>query len=158
MQAGGSEVTAANTKVTDVHITADGEYTVSVEGIDLSAANSFNMLSIATDIDKELYPGITVTDATLKADGEVVTEAPVTPIAKDDEKYYNFMLVNTWGKDAYPLADVNKNEKLKIPAKSMEITFKINGLSTALADVTSGEYINQETGKKISESASNSCP
>lgn len=154
VQAGGSEVTAANTKVTDVHITADGEYTVSVEGVDLSAANSFNMLSIATDIDKELYPGITVTDATLKVDGEVVTEAPVTPIAKDDEKYYNFMLVNTWGKDAYPLADVNKNEKLKIPAKSMEISFKINGLSTALADVESGEYINQETGKKISEQAS----
>ena len=63
------------------------------------------------------------------------------------------MLVNVYGKDEYPLADLNLNEKLKMPTKSIEITFKINGLSKALSDVESGEYINPETGKKISDTS-----
>ena len=154
IQAAGTEVTSS-TKVTDVHITADGEYTVAIDGIDLSGANSFKMLSVATDIEKSLYPDITVTDTVIKMDGEAVTDAPVNLIAKTDDKYYNFMLVNVYGKDEYPLADLNTNEKLKMPAKSMEITFKINGLSKALSDIESGEYINQETGKKISDAPAN---
>ncbi len=152
IQAAGNEVTSS-TKVTDVHITADGEYTIAIDGIDLSGANSFKMLSVATDIEKSLYSDITVTDTIIKIDGEAVTDAPVNLIAKSDDKYYNFMLVNVYGKDEYPLADLNENEKLKMPAKSMEITFKINGLSKALADIESGEYINQETGKKISDTS-----
>ena len=152
IQAAGNEVTSS-TKVTDVHITADGEYTIAIDGIDLSGANSFKMLSVATDIEKSLYSDITVTDTVIKIDGEAVTDAPVNLIAKSDDKYYNFMLVNVYGKDEYPLADLNENEKLKMPAKSMEITFKINGLSKALSDVESGEYINPETGKKISDTS-----
>ncbi len=152
IQAAGNEVTSS-TKVTDVHITADGEYTVAIDGIDLSGANSFKMLSVATDIEKSLYPDITVTDTVIKIDGEAVTDAPVNLIAKSDDKYYNFMLVNVYGKDEYPLADLNLNEKLKMPTKSIEITFKINGLSKALSDVESGEYINPETGKKISDTS-----
>ena len=152
IQAAGNEVTSS-TKVTDVHITADGEYTIAIDGIDLSGANSFKMLSVATDIEKSLYSDITVTDTVIKIDGEAVKDAPVNLIAKSDDKYYNFMLVNVYGKDEYPLADLNENEKLKMPAKSMEITFKINGLSKALADIESGEYINQETGKKISDTS-----
>ena len=152
IQAAGNEVTSS-TKVTDVHITADGEYTIAIDGIDLSGANSFKMLSVATDIEKSLYPDITVTDTVIKIDGEAVTDAPVNLIAKSDDKYYNFMLVNVYGKDEYPLADLNLNEKLKMPTKSIEITFKINGLSKALSDVESGEYINPETGKKISDTS-----
>ena len=152
IQAAGNEVTSS-TKVTDVHITADGEYTIAIDGIDLSGANSFKMLSVATDIEKSLYSDITVTDTVIKIDGEAVTDAPVNLIAKSDDKYYNFMLVNVYGKDEYPLADLNLNEKLKMPTKSIEITFKINGLSKALSDVESGEYINPETGKKISDTS-----
>ncbi len=151
VQAAGNEVTTA--KVTDVYVSADGEYTVAIDGIDLSGANSFKMLSVATDIEKSLYPDITVTDTVIKIDGEAVTDAPVNLIAKSDDKYYNFMLVNVYGKDEYPLADLNLNEKLKMPTKSIEITFKINGLSKALSDVESGEYINPETGKKISDTS-----
>ncbi len=152
IQAAGNEVTSS-TKVTDVHITADGEYTIAIDGIDLSGSNSFKMLSVATDIEKSLYSDITVTDTVIKIDGEAVTDAPVNLIAKSDDKYYNFMLVNVYGKDEYPLADLNLNEKLKMPTKSIEITFKINGLSKALSDVESGEYINPETGKKISDTS-----
>lgn len=154
-QAAGNEVNSANTKITDVQITADGEYKVAIDGIDLSAANTYNVLCISTDIKKELYPGITVTDAVLKVDGKDVTDAPVTPVVESDDDYYKFMLVNKWGADSYPLASLNDSEKLAIPAKSMEITFKINGLNTALADIASGEYINPETGLKISGTNTN---
>ena len=154
-QAAGNEVNSANTKITDVQITADGEYKVAIDGIDLSAANTYNVLCISTDIKKELYPGITVTDAVLKVDGKDATDAPVTPVVESDDDYYKFMLVNKWGADSYPLASLNDSEKLAIPAKNMEITFKINGLNTALADIASGEYINPETGLKISGTNTN---
>lgn len=153
-QASGSEVNSS-VKITDIKITSDGEYTVAIEGADLSGANSFNVLGISTDIKKELYPGITVTDAVLKIDGAAVNDTPLTPVVESDDDYYKFMLVNKWGTDSYPLAEMNENEKIKLPAKSMEITFKINGLTTALADIASGEYINNETGQKISGTNTN---
>lgn len=155
IQASGVEVSAASAKVTDVHITGNGEYTVAIDGIDLSGANSFKMLSVATDIDKKTYPGITATDATIKIDGKEVTDAPFDLVVKNDDNYYNFMLVNVYDSktplESFALGAANENENLKLPSKSIEISFKINGLDKALADIESGEYINQETGYKISE-------
>lgn len=130
IQAGGNEA-PADTKVVDARITADGVYTVSLEGIDLSGANAYNTLGISTDMKKEEYNGITVTDVTLKVDGAEVTQAPLTLTAESEDDYYKFMLVNKWGKDDYPLAAVNESEKLAVPSKGIEISFKINGLPNA---------------------------
>lgn len=148
VQAAGNEADAA-AKVTDTKITTDGTYTIALEGIDLSGANSYNTLGISTDIKKGLYPGVTVTDATLKVDGATVTETPVSLVAESEDDYYKFMLVNKWGKDDYPLAAVNDNENLAVPSKSIEISFKISGLSKAVEDLAKGEYVNQETGEKV---------
>lgn len=41
IKAGGNEIQRKNTKVTDVQITKDGEYTISLDGVDLSAANQY---------------------------------------------------------------------------------------------------------------------
>lgn len=147
IQAAGSEV-SADTKVTDIQITKDGTYTIALNGIDLSGANSYNILGISTDISKNLYPGITVTDATLKIDEKTVTDAPLKLSAESEDDYYKFLFVNKWGKDNYPLTAVNDSEKLAVPSKGIEISFKINGLSKALADIASGNYINSETGEK----------
>ncbi len=160
IKAAGNEVTAEQTKVTDVRLTADGQYTVAIDGIDLSAANSFKMLGVSTDIDKTLYPGITVSSATVKIDGKVVTDAPIELIEKDDEKgYLNFMAINIYQKAPLPntfgLGAANENETLAIPQKSIEISFKISGLAKPLADIANGNYINPETGEKIPSSNNN---
>ena len=101
IQAGGNEVTKENTKVTDVQITKDGEYTISLDGVDLSAANNYRMLGIATDIDYKTYKesGIKITNATMKVDGKEVTDAPFDLTVKEDNKYYTFMAVNAYAKE-----------------------------------------------------------
>lgn len=43
------EVDAATTTVKDVFINRDGEYTVGISGINLSASQKYNILQIATD-------------------------------------------------------------------------------------------------------------
>lgn len=155
IQAAGGEVKAAGTKATDVQMSKDGEYRIAIEGIDLSAANSFNTLSIATDINKAAYLGITITDTVLKVDGETVTDKPVTPVADQDNDYYKFLLINKWSEDQYPLTEMSNKEAVKIPAKNIEITFKINGLEKVLDDLANGEYVNPETGSKVAGTGTN---
>ena len=155
IKAGGSEVTKDKTTVTDVQITKDGTYTVKLEGIDLSAANSYNMLGLATDIDYNVYKdlGIKVSDVTLKIDGESVTDAPMELTTKTDDKYYTFMAVNTYGKadESYPLNELNAAEKLKTASKSLELTFTISGLDPIVKAIEDGTYVNPETNKALND-------
>jgi len=151
--AASAEVLASKTTVTDVQMTADGQYTVSIDGIDLSAANSFKYLGVSTDIERKLYPNIAVTNATVKFDGKEMTDAPFDLIIKGDEKYLDFMVINVYDKenaqDKFGLGAVNQNETMKMPEKSIEISFKISGLDKPLADIASGNYVNPETGEKL---------
>ena len=153
IKASGAEVTDS-TKVTDVIMTEDGDYTVAIEGFDLSGSNSFNMLSISTDISVELYPNITATIKSVKIDGKELELATTAPIIKSDHAYYDFMVINVWDKDndasAHPLGEASANENIKLPANSVEITFSIAGLGTALADIESGAFIYPETGEALS--------
>lgn len=121
--------------------------------------NTINQANGSTDIDKTLYPGITVTDATVKIDGQLAKEQPAVLIDKPDFNYYYFMAINVYDKDnTYMLGNENANETLKMPAKSIEISFKINGLEKPLADIASGEYVNPETGEKIGTSSNEPAP
>lgn len=151
--ASGSEVSASTTKVTDVLIKQEGEYTLAIDGIDLSGANYFKMLGVSTDIEKSLYPGVTATDCTIKIDGKEVTDAPFDLVVKADNKYYTFMLINKYDSsqpvENYGLGTLNENEKLKMPTKSIEITVKFNGLKKVFEDIANGNYVNPETGTKI---------
>lgn len=150
IKAGGNEVSAANTTVTDVMFTKDGEYTVSIDGIDLSSANFFNMLAVSTDIEVSRYPNITVTNAMAKLDGKDATDAPFDLVLKSDEKYYDLMLINRWdSKTEYPLGTLNADEKLTIPSKSIEITFTITGLEQVLSDIENGTYVDPESGQPM---------
>lgn len=158
IHAAGAEVTAEKTKVTDIQMTGDGQYTVSIDGIDLSAANAFKMLGVSTDISRKLYPNVKVTNATVKFDGKEMTEAPFDLIMKKDDPYLDFMVINVYdsaNKDAYGLGTVNENETLALPQKSIEISFKITGLDKPLADIASGEYVNPETGEKFGGNSNN---
>ena len=155
IQAGGNEVTKENTKVTDVQITKDGEYTISLDGVDLSAANNYRMLGIATDIDYKTYKesGIKITNATMKVDGKEVTDAPFDLTVKEDNKYYTFMAVNAYAKDGefFPLNELNDAEKLPVASKSIEFTFTVTGLDKVLQDIADGSYIDPETGKALND-------
>ncbi len=150
IHASGAEVTAENTTVTDVKLTENGEYTVAIDGIDLSGANAFNMLSVATNIPLEDYPNIAVTGASIKFDGVELEGGPFELIVKTDDKYYNFMVINRWdGKtpvEEYPLGVMNANENLTMPQKSIEITFTISGLDTILEEIEDGIYVNPDFG------------
>jgi len=151
IKAGGNELNAGNSKVTDVQITKNGKYTVALEGINLSGANSFNMLGVSTDIMRSLYPDVTATDVDVKIDGRYLDDK-YDMVVKSDDPYYSFMLINAYADEeaeSYPLGTLNKEEKLKMPSSSIEITFRIKGLDKALEDIAYGEYTNPETGQMI---------
>ncbi|MCI8339708.1 MAG: cellulase family glycosylhydrolase [Lachnospiraceae bacterium] len=161
IQAGGFEPSALKSKVTDVQITKNGKYTVSLEGINLSGANSFNMLGVSTDIDRSLYPGVTATDAYVKIDGKYASDDNYDLVVKSDDQYYSFMLINVYPEEKaeeYPLGKLNKDEKLKLPSSSIEITFRLKGLDQALDDIAYGNYVNPETGEKIPATATPPTP
>ncbi|MCH5267683.1 MAG: leucine-rich repeat protein [Lachnospiraceae bacterium] len=151
----GFEKTVSN--ATDVLLTHDGEYTVSMSGINLSYADAYNLLSVATDLNKEVYPGVKITDIVVTVDGtpanEKITEV-VSP--KEDNGYYYFPLVNAHDNDKTNdvLEDDDKevtNKTLPLAADTLAITFKITGLKTALQDLVDGNYTDPRTGQKVKD-------
>ncbi len=146
IQAAGKEV-PETTVVKDILINKDGEYTVSIDGINLSGAVKFNMLGISTDLSTSKYSGIKVTNATIKFDDKTVKKN-VDLGLKSSEKYYHFMAINTYEKDTnikLPLQGENVDQKLVLPSNKIEISFKISGLSKVKKDIADGSYVDPET-------------
>lgn len=86
IRANGKEVDAATTTVKDVFINRDGEYTVGISGINLSASQKYNILQIATDLSVKtekngtgIYSGVNISNVSLKVDG-VTVEQGLTPV------------------------------------------------------------------------------
>ena len=156
IKAGGKEVDGKDTTVKDVLLTKDGEYTVSINGIDLSSATSYKLLSIATDMSAKTednpdgaYANVKLSNVSLKVDGKVVAEN-LEVSQKSDEVVYYYPLVNVYDSDAPgPLAEVNANEDLAVPEQSIEITFTVSGLKQALTDLKNGEYTSVWSGEKV---------
>lgn len=155
IKAAGNEA-SDTTKVQDVYFDKDGDYTVSIDGIDLSAANAFNMLGVATDIAWKTYPGVTVTAKSIKLDGKEVLKDSVLPPKTEENKndYYTFMAIDKWADEgSHPLDDASANEELELPSQSVEIEFTVSGLDQLLKDVANGTYIDPQTGKQIDPNA-----
>ncbi|MCR5201502.1 MAG: glycoside hydrolase family 5 protein [Lachnospiraceae bacterium] len=152
IKANGNEVTAETTKVQDVHLAEnDGSYEVYIDGIDLTAANKFNMLGISTDIAVAKYPDVTIDNVSVYLDGELYNESPydLSECVKTDSKYYTFMLINEWAGEltdiwALPMGKKNNKEKVDLPKSSIRITFDIHGISDALDDIADGTYVDPE--------------
>lgn len=153
-------VSTANesTTVTDVDITDDGlEYTVKIDNFGLSG-NKFNMLGVSTNIErKNVYKDLDLkaTAVSVMIDGEELLEEEKNMPIKTDDQYADFMVINAYDKvlpqSDFPLGTLNENESVPMPIQSLEITFRIEGIGPVLADIESGEFINPETGLKISE-------
>nr|MCR5623744.1 leucine-rich repeat domain-containing protein [Lachnospiraceae bacterium] len=144
----GTEVTADSIKVVDATITGDGEYTLSYDGINLSAANHFNILGISTNIDISKYgdTGIEVSDVHVSYDGQEIGDGGYDTKVMPEEEYMNFLLIDKWFNETYAMTDIDLSGKYKLPSKSLEISFKITGLDAVLQDIEDLTYVEPETG------------
>ncbi|WP_458009266.1 leucine-rich repeat protein [Jutongia sp. SJQ-6] len=156
IKAGGEEVNAADVQVRDVFLNRDGQYTIALKGVDLSASKAFNILGIATDISAKtennrngIYSDVKVTDASIKIDGKEIASGMNLP-QKENENFYCFILKNCFGiENSGPLYVESKDEILPTPEDSIEITFTISGLKAALTDLRNGTYKDPMTGEYI---------
>lgn len=126
--------------VTDAKMTADGEYTVSINNLNLNVnpdgkeeadGEIFNMLYIAADIPMSNATGVEVRASSVKIDGEEVASDVVLPQKSSHKKYGQFMVADAYDPDKY--ADgvaygKEANALSKIPEQSIEITFSISGV------------------------------
>lgn len=129
IQAKGEDVTQ-KAEVTDVLLNeGDGEYTVKLSGVDLRAADSFNMMGVATDIPVKKDTDIKVTNATLKVDGNEVDKAKdiELPYIKTESYYqFNFTGYGDWQlSSAIPF---KQGSLTSMPKSDIEITFKVSGV------------------------------
>ena len=112
--------------ITDVSVTHDGVYSVKIENFDwaLDGANSFNILTVNTDI--PLTTGATIINAKIIIDGAVATEVAAPTQNPDEEVTVQAMFANSFNSafGAYTEA---------YPASSLEIQFEITGLAAAPA-------------------------
>lgn len=117
---------------TDATITANGEYTVAVDGADLSTATKFNMLFISTDIPCTMS-GVKATNAVVTIDGTEVAKLDVAPIKKEciegGKKYYMFMVNNVYANEGD--IDAPAAYDYVMPEKSVSIKFTIEGVDFA---------------------------
>lgn len=125
---------------TDVKMTKDGEYTVSINHLNLNtnpngeaeAANEiFNMLFVGVDIPMAEADGVEVKASSVKIDGEEIASDLVLPQKSDHKKYGQFMLADAYNPDAYESIGFGKDDNAltKIPEESIEITFRISGVN-----------------------------
>lgn len=130
--------------VTDATLGGDGEYTVSIEKLNLKNENeqNFKMLYVATDIVKNgENQDITVKATSVKVGGQEIARNAVLPVEGDvtDGDYYKFMIANAYAASdntdstlLYPTVqnEMTSTTALKVPndAFDIEITFTIEGL------------------------------
>ncbi len=151
-QAGGADV-SNEAKINDVLLEADGEYTVSLSGIDLSGSNFFNMLFVSTDIERAAYPDVQVTNATVKIDGKVVDglENVALPYQNaSDNKYYTFAIATKytdWELTSEPKYWGEDNALEVVPTDSIEVTFTISGLGNKVEN----EPVGPAKGKQFTK-------
>ena len=125
--------------VTDATLGGDGEYTVSIENLNLQNEQNFNMLYVATDIVKNgENQNITVKATSVKVGGQEIARNAVLPVKGDvtDGDYYKFMIANAYAPEdntdstvLYP-TDQNGTTALAVPDSTfdIEIIFTIEGL------------------------------
>ena len=140
--------------VQDAKVTEDGEYTISISGLDLTQnrhkvgvepeEKAFTMLSVATDIPVS-QTNVKVSNATLKIDGKEIGTFAVLPNKADGKTFQDFMIANVYAtvdgegdgtkNVPYPAnpdkkdGDLNPKTLLTVmPSQSIEISFKIENV------------------------------
>ena len=111
-------------KFTDAIISADGTYTVSVDGYDFSSDSSkLNMLFVSTDF--AFNNTLKVSDVVVKCDDqEIPIDKPL--VMADDQGNFYMELVNIYNTDLAAL-------DYTMPKNSFSVTFTIEGMDSVLA-------------------------
>lgn len=111
-------------KFTDAAISADGTYTVSVDGYDFSSDSSkLNMLFVSTDF--AFNNTLKVSDVVVKCDDQKISiDKPL--VMADDQGNFYMELVNIYNTDLAAL-------DYTMPKNSFSITFTIEGMDSVLA-------------------------
>lgn len=122
--------------ITNVDITEDGTYTITIDGIDLSKQESMNMAFITTDIPLAMK-GVEFTNVKYSVDGEVVGTQDTGVQKFDNKEHYMMMSVCTYGN---PSDKINENLSTVLPKSSISITFDVKGIDfeTSYEAVTVG--------------------
>lgn len=115
--------------VTDAVIEGNGTYTVSITDFgtimsdDFAAAGQdfFNLLYISTDI--PLSDSISITDVTLKMDGNTVKTYDTAVLDPDEAEYVKILVQNIWNEDVAELPFYNA------PSQSIEMSFTVSGFN-----------------------------
>lgn len=108
---------------TDVEITADGTYKVSLTGADLSSEEKFSQLFVSTDIP---VGTVTITNVNIYIDGQKKhTFDEAYQPDKDKATYEGFHAINIWNDD---LGGEEGLFAYTMPNDSVEIEFTVSGL------------------------------
>lgn len=116
---------------TDVEITGDGTYSVSVTNFDFGEDESLNLLFVSTDI--PLDAGITISDVKVVMDGNTKYTFDEAYLSPDETTYVQPMAINIWNDD------LGKQDGLfgyMMPSDSIEVQFTVSGVGSAAADTT----------------------
>lgn len=119
---------------TDVEITADGTYSVSVTNFDFGEDESLNLLFVSTDI--PLDAGITISDVKIVMDGNTKYTFDEAYLSPDETTYVQPMAINIWNDD------LGKQDGLfgyMMPSDSIEVQFTVSGVDSAAAADTTAE-------------------
>ena len=126
---------------TDVEITGDGTYKVSLTGADLSSEELFSLLFVSTDIPVDA--GVTITNVNVYIDGQKKYTFDEAYIPEDTGEYINVQARNIWNDD------LGKEDGLfayTMPNDSVEMEFTVSGMgSSAAADTTEAAVTSDDT-------------
>ncbi|MDE6600012.1 MAG: hypothetical protein K2K34_08060 [Oscillospiraceae bacterium] len=113
---------------TDVEITGDGTYKVSLTGADLSDEELFSLLFVSTDIPVDA--GVSITNVNVIIDGQKKYTFDEAYIPEDTGAYIQIQARNIWNDD------LGKEDGLfayMMPNDSVEMEFTVSGMGSAEA-------------------------
>ena len=113
---------------TDVDITGDGTYKVSLTGADLSDEELFSLLFVSTDIPVDA--GVSITNVKVIIDGQTKYTFDEGYIPEDTGEYIQVQARNIWNDD------LGKEDGLfayMMPNDSVEMEFTVSGMGSAEA-------------------------
>lgn len=123
---------------TDVEITGNGTYTVSLTGYDFSGKFNdaailgdeglFNLLFVSTDL--PVNEAVVISNIVLKMDGKTIVEQENAFLDKESTTFQKVLLANTWNKDIEALP------YYAAPTQSIEISFDVSGFANDAVQTT----------------------
>lgn len=120
---------------TDVEITGNGTYTVSLTGYDFSGQYEgapilgdeglFNLLFLSTDL--PVNDAVVISNVVLKMDGKTISEQASGFLDKESKTYQKILLANIWN------SEVPELPYFAPPTQSIELSFDVSGFANDAA-------------------------